>query len=68
MEQFISDFLIYVEVAYYLGGIVVAVCAVYATKQISLMKQSITTQSKRESLSLASEKCTAYFNESVPLV
>ncbi|MBO1390511.1 hypothetical protein BVJ66_18875 [Vibrio cholerae] len=68
MDQFINDFLVYVEIAYYLGGLVIAVCAVYATKQISLMKQSITTQSKRESLSLASEKCTAYLNESVPLV
>ena len=68
MELFISKILVYVELAYYIGGLVIAICAVYATKQISLMKQSIIIQSKRESLSLASEKCLAYFNESIPLV
>ena len=58
MELFISKILVYVELAYYIGGLVIAICAVYATKQISLMKQSIIIQSKRESLSL----------ESIPLV
>ena len=50
-----------------IASITIAGCAIYALKQIALLKESISVQSKRDALKLTGEQCTNYMRHIIPL-
>ncbi len=61
--DFISDVKPFLEVLYFIAGIVVACSAIFALKQISILKRTLQVQSKRDALKITSEQCEIYFNQ-----
>ncbi|MEN8616964.1 hypothetical protein [Shewanella baltica] len=55
------------ETIYFLSGVVVSGCAIYALKQVALLKKSISIQSKRDALKLTAEQCNDYMQVIIPL-
>ncbi|EPC4056230.1 TPA: hypothetical protein NJ084_004494 [Vibrio parahaemolyticus] len=65
--DFLSSVRPYLETLYFIAGIVVAFAAIYALKQISILKMTLQVQSKRDALKITSEQCELYFNQIIPL-
>ena len=63
MEESIN----YLEAAYFISGIVVAICAIIALYQIRLAKASLQIQSKRDSLKLTAAQCSDYSERIIKL-
>lgn len=57
----------YLEVVYFLAGIVIAVAAVIALKQLQIAKLSLKTQSMRDALKLTVQECSNYFERIIPM-
>ncbi|MBS4688605.1 hypothetical protein J4G63_15325 [Aeromonas sobria] len=55
-----QEFRDYLEIAYFISGIVVAIAALIALYQIKIAKESLQTQSKRDALSLTASQCSHY--------
>ena len=55
------------EAVYFISGVVVAGAALYALKQIPLLKKTLKIQSKRDALRITAEQCNYYFETIVPL-
>ncbi len=55
-----QEFRDYLEIAYFISGIIVAIAAVFALYQLKIAKDSIKIQSKREALSLTVSQCNYY--------
>ncbi len=59
-----QEFRGYLEIAYFIAGIIVAVAALIALYQIKIAKNTLTTQSKRDALSLTASQCN-YYNTTI---
>lgn len=55
------------EILYFIGGIIVAIAAVLALKQLKIAKYDIDIRSKRECATLTSEQCKFYAETIIPL-
>jgi hypothetical protein len=65
--NFVNEIKPFLEVLYFIAGIVVAIAAVFALKQISIMKKTLQVQSKRDALKITSEQCENYFSKIIEL-
>ena len=54
----------YFEIAYFIAGILVAIVAIIALYQIQIARNTLKTQSQRDSLKLTAEQCK-YYTETV---
>jgi hypothetical protein len=57
----------YLEILYFVSAIVLAIVAIVALKQLSISKNTLTTQSKRDALKLTASECTRYLDQIIPL-
>jgi len=57
----------YAELIYFASGIVLAVAAILALRQIGIAKKALKTQSKRDALKLTASECSGYFRDIIPL-
>lgn len=55
-----QEFRNYLEIAYFISGIVIAITALIALYQIKIAKNTLTVQSKRDALSLTANQCSHY--------
>lgn len=67
INKFISHFSPIFELLYFISGLVIAVAAIYALKQIPLLKKTLRIQSKRDALKITSEQCNIYMSEIIPM-
>jgi hypothetical protein len=67
MEDAISDIRPYFELLFFVSGIIVAVIALYATRQISLMKADMKMRSERAAKEKAIEASSEYLTAYIPL-
>lgn len=65
--NFLNTIRPFLEFLYFISGVVVACAAVFALKQISILKRTLQVQSKRDALKITSEQCDNYFNNIVEL-
>jgi len=69
--EFITDIIsklrFFLEFAYFISGVVVAVASIYALKQVSILKKTLYIQSKRDSLKLTNEQCKDYMERIIKL-
>ncbi|MBQ4811108.1 hypothetical protein J8M20_07155 [Pseudoalteromonas luteoviolacea] len=65
--SFVNEIRPYLEVLYFVAGVVVACAAVFALKQISILKRTLHVQSKRDALKITSEQCENYFSNIIDL-
>lgn len=56
-----------IEVLYFVAGIIVAITAILALKQIKIMKHTVEIQSKRDALTITSEQCVNYMTNIIRL-
>lgn len=56
-----------IEILYFIAGIIVAVAAVIALKQIAIMKETASNQSKRDAIKISSEQCNNYLTNIIKL-
>jgi len=57
----------YLEIAYFLSGVVLSITAIYALKQLRLSKQISSSVSLRDSLKITSEQCKYYLKDIINL-
>lgn len=57
----------YLEGLNFISGIVIAVAAVIALRQLKLAKLSMNIQSKRDALKLTAQECANYYERIVPM-
>ena len=57
----------FAELLYFISGIGLAICAYYGLQQITILKNTSSTQAKRDALRLTSEQCSLYFEKIIPL-
>lgn len=62
-----QEFKDYLEIAYFISGIIVAVAALVALYQIKIAKDTLKTQSKRDALSLTASQCSHYSSNIIEL-
>ena len=62
-----QEFRDYLEIAYFISGIIVAIAALVALYQIKIAKNTLTTQSKRDALSLTASQCSHYNTKIIEL-
>jgi hypothetical protein len=65
--NFVNEIRPFLEVLYFIAGIVVACAAVFALKQISILKRTLQVQSKRDALKITSEQCDDYLSRIIEL-
>jgi hypothetical protein len=62
-----QEFKNYLEVAYFISGIIVAIAAVAALYQIRVAKNTLKVQSEREGLALTANQCQYYLDKIMTL-
>jgi hypothetical protein len=62
MLQFVSFVRPYAELLYFISSIGLLVTAIYALKQLSLSKKTLSIQSLRDSAKISSDQCDIYFH------
>ncbi|APD92954.1 hypothetical protein BM523_02440 [Alteromonas mediterranea] len=67
INEFIFNLRPIFELLYFISGLVVAAAAIYALKQIPLLKRTLRIQSKRDALKITSEQCDIYMSEIIPM-
>jgi hypothetical protein len=65
--NFVNEIRPFLEVLYFIAGIVVAYAAVFALKQLSILKRTLQVQSKRDALKITSEQCNDYLSRIIEL-
>lgn len=68
MQEFITNVRTYLELLYFVSGIVVAVVAIVALQQVRLLKLDIETRNERAAKERAIEAGAKYFSEFVPFL
>ncbi|PKH88263.1 hypothetical protein [Colwellia sp. Bg11-28] len=62
-----QEFKSYLEIAYFISGIIVAIAAIAALYQIKVAKDTLKIQSQREALSLTANQCQYYSDKIIKL-
>lgn len=57
-----------IEILYFVAGIIVAISAILALKQIKIMKHTVEIQSKRDALTITSEQCLNYMTNIIGII
>jgi len=57
----------YMELIYFVSGVMLVVAAIIALKQLSIAKKTLKIQSKRDALKLTATECSRYFEKIIPL-
>ncbi len=66
-STFINSIKPTIEILYFIAGIIVAITAILALKQIKIMKHSVEIQSKRDALTITSDQCVNYMTNIIKL-